>query len=166
MYHLLVWLHILAAMTWIGGAMFLVVVLAPALRRPECRDVAGFLLRITGQRLRMVGWVCLGTLIATGTILLSYHGVRATDLVNMAFYHTAFGQTVGLKLLLVAIILVMSLVHDLWIGPRARDLMLAAPQSKEALTARKQASWMGRVSLLLGLAVLLLAVFIVRGRPF
>lgn len=166
MYQLLVWIHILAAMTWIGGAVFLVVVLAPVLRSPQCRDMAGSLLRVTGGRLRTMGWVCLGTLVTTGTALLQYKGVLLADLANPNFYRSSFGQSIGTKLLLVAIILGLSLWHDIWVGPRARDLMEEAPRSPQAMQARRQAGWMGRITLLLGLIVVLLAVFIVRGRPF
>lgn len=166
MYQLLVWLHLLAAMAWIGGAVFLVVVLAPVLRSPALRDRAGELLQATGGRLKAMGWVCLGTLITTGTALLGYRGVRLPDLANPAFYQSAHGQSIGLKLLLVTIIVSASVWHDLVVGPRARDLMVAAPRSPEAAVARTRAAWMGRVTLALGLLVVLLAVFIVRGRPF
>lgn len=166
MYQLLVWLHLLAAMAWIGGAVFLVTVLAPVLRSPALRDQAGELLRATGGRLKALGWVCIITLVSSGTALLEYRGVRLADLANPAFYQSAHGQSIGLKLLLVTTIVSLSLWHDFFVGPRARDLMVAAPRSPEAASARRQAGWLGRITLVLGLAVVLLAVFIVRGRPF
>ena len=166
MYQLLVWIHLLAAMTWIGGAVFLVVVLAPVLRSPAMRDQAGALLAATGGRLKAMGWVCIVTLVSTGTALLEYRGVRVADLVNPCFYRSAHGQSIGLKVLLVSVIVSLSLWHDLSVGPRARDLMVSAPRSPEAAAARRLAGWLGRLTLLIGLAVVLLAVFIVRGRPF
>ena len=40
-----VWLHILSAVVWIGGAAFIALVLVPALRRPDFRGMAPALLR-------------------------------------------------------------------------------------------------------------------------
>lgn len=113
-----------------------------------------------------MGWVCLGTLVITGTMLLSHYGVHVRDLVSEGFYRTSFGQTVGVKVFLVLVILGLSLLHDLVVGPRARDLMICDPTSSAAVSARLQASWIGRLTLFLGLVVVMLAVYIVRGRPF
>jgi uncharacterized membrane protein len=166
MYQMIVWIHILAAMTWIGGAVFLVVVLAPVLRNPQYKDLGAVVLRATGSRLRTLGQVSLATLVITGIGLLQVRGIHAADLVNPWFYHSSFGQSVGLKILLVSVIVALSIWHDIWVGPRARDLMTDAPASTEAASARKHAAWLGRITLILGFVVVMLAVFIVRGRPF
>ena len=46
-YLLSVWLHIMAAIVWVGGTIFLVVVLVPAIRRPEFGGIASALIRFT-----------------------------------------------------------------------------------------------------------------------
>lgn len=61
-----VWVHILAATVWIGGMLFLVLVIVPWLRRGGRADPALFL-RETGERFRNVGWTCFGLLLVTGT---------------------------------------------------------------------------------------------------
>jgi putative copper resistance protein D len=48
LYLLSVWLHIMAAVVWIGGTIFLVIVLVPAIRRLEFRDIASVLIRFHG----------------------------------------------------------------------------------------------------------------------
>lgn len=53
LYLVSVWLHIVAAMTWIGGMIFLVAVLVPMLRRPERRAQAAELFGILGVRFRV-----------------------------------------------------------------------------------------------------------------
>jgi putative copper export protein len=46
-YLLSVWLHIMAAVVWVGGTIFLVIVLVPAIRRPEFGGFAVALIRFT-----------------------------------------------------------------------------------------------------------------------
>ena len=78
LYLLSVWIHILAAMAWIGGMFFLVLVVVPWLRAGN-RANAGAFLRETGQRFRSVGWSCFAILTVTGTFNLYARGVRLGD---------------------------------------------------------------------------------------
>lgn len=47
-----VWLHLLAAAVWLGGTIFLALVIVPALRRPALQGVAAPLIQWTGERFR------------------------------------------------------------------------------------------------------------------
>lgn len=161
-----VWLHILAAAVWIGGMVFFAAVVVPVIRHPDYRAQAGDLVHRTGVRFRVLGWVALGTLIATGTYLLSHRGVGLTELTTAAFYGTSFGRTLAAKLLVVAAIVVATLVHDLSMGPRATRLLRERPDDPRARRVRVAARWWGRVNLLLGLVVLALATMLVRGAPW
>ena len=69
-----VWLHILAAIVWIGGMAFLGLVLIPAMRLSEYRAVGASLTYWTGTRFRLIGWVCLSVLLLTGVFNLLYRG--------------------------------------------------------------------------------------------
>ncbi|MFQ5682260.1 MAG: DUF4149 domain-containing protein [Candidatus Binatia bacterium] len=150
---------------WIGGMVFLVVVLVPAIREPAHQAVASSLVHWTGQRFRWVGWVCLGLLILTGVFNLAYRGFGWLDLWNGQLWQGSFGTSLEIKLLLVAVILLLSVVHDFNIGPRASDLMQSNPASPKAARLRRQASWIGRLNLFLALAVVALGVMLVRGWP-
>ena len=75
LYLLFVWLHILASAVWIGGMVFLSIILVPVSRRPEYHGVASSLIHGTGVRFRTVGWICLGILLLTGTFNLHYRGI-------------------------------------------------------------------------------------------
>ena len=163
LYYASVWLHVVAAALWIGGMLFLVAVIVPLLRTPALRDQAVALVQAVGVRFRSVGWVTLLTLVATGTINAAFHAASPTALVEAAFWATPFGRLLGMKLGIVAVILVMSAVHDFGVGPRASALLLTEPGSPRAARWRRAASWMGRINLLLGLLVLLLAVALARG---
>ncbi len=162
-YLLSVWIHILAAMVWIGGMAFLALVLVPAMRRGELGGQAPWLIRATGQRFRWIGWICLLLLVLTGTVNLAYRGYRWEHLWSGALWGGSFGHALGVKLILVALIFALSAVHDFVVGPQATALMAHNPASEQARRLRRAASWFGRMNLLLALAVVMLGVILVRG---
>ncbi|HXG50058.1 MAG TPA: DUF4149 domain-containing protein [candidate division Zixibacteria bacterium] len=163
LYLLSVWLHVLAAAVWIGGMTFLALALVPEVKRLESRTLAASLIHRTASRFRVVGWVSLITLIATGTFNVLHRGFGWAELGDPVFWQSAFGKTLGAKLLLVAAILALSLLHDFLIGPRAVELLRDRPDSPEALALRRRASWLGRIVLLLALGAVALGVLLVRG---
>jgi uncharacterized membrane protein len=165
LYLLSVWLHILAAAVWIGGMIFLTLVLVPVTRMPGHRDIAPSLIHHTGIHFRRVGWVSLGLLVASGAFNLAYRGLGWADLWGGRLWEGPFGRTLGVKLLLVAAILLMSTLHDFFLGPKATTLWRENPDSPEAIWSRRWASWVGRINLLLGLAAVALGVSLVRGGP-
>lgn len=165
LYLLAVWLHILAAATWLGGILFLVFVLVPVTRQPAFRAGAGALIEATGRRFRWVGWMALGLLAASGVVQLAYRGFAWADVWSGRLWQGPFGQMLGLKLLLVAGILLLSALHDFGVGPRATTAWQAKPGSPEARRLRRQAAWIARINLLLGLSAVALGVMLVRGWP-
>lgn len=160
-----VWLHVLAATLWVGGMVFLVVVVIPVTRRPEVSALRAHLVHSIGVRFRWVGWASLSVLLATGTFNLAYRGIGRDDLVSAGFWSGPFGRILALKLVLVATVLILSGVHDFVLGPRATALWRERPDSAEAARMRRRAGWIGRIELLLGLVILALAVMLVRGGP-
>lgn len=163
LYLAVVWLHILSALVWIGGAAFIALVLVPALRRPDFRGLAPSLLRAAALRFRAVGWVSLALLVLTGTTMLALRGLGTSAWLDGSLFDGRFGRILAVKLSLVAAILALSGVHDFLLGPRAAAVILRDPESAEAARARRIASWMGRITLLLGLGVVAAAVVLVRG---
>ena len=159
LYLLFVWLHILASAVWIGGMVFLSIILVPVSRRPEYHGVASSLIHGTGVRFRTVGWICLGILLLTGTFNLHYRGIGWAVLGGGG----AYGLVLAVKLLLVLIIFLISALHDFLIGPRAMRLWQADSSSPESMRLRRLASLMGRSNLVLALLAAAFGVLIVRG---
>ncbi|GIW42212.1 MAG: hypothetical protein KatS3mg076_2789 [Candidatus Binatia bacterium] len=166
LYLVSVWLHILAACAWIGGMLFLALVLVPLLRRPELGAQRGVLLHLTGVRFRTLGWAALAVLVLTGLVNLTARGIDLSMLGSLVFWKSTFGSTLALKLGIVLGILALSLVHDFTVGPRATLLARSAPDSPEAERLRRAASWIGRANLLLALLAAALGVVLVRGWPW
>lgn len=163
LYLVSVGLHIVAACAWLGGMLFLVLVVVPSLRARELAPHAAAAIRIVGERYRTVGWVTLLVLVATGLVNASFRAGSFPGLGDAAWWTTPFGRFLGMKLALVALVLVLSAVHDFWVGPRAGRLMIAAPDAPSTRAWRGAARMMGRVNLLLALAIVALAVRLVRG---
>ena len=158
-----IWLHILAAAVWIGGMVFVALVLVPVIRRPENQGVAASIVQLTGLRFCWAGWLCLILLFLTGFFNVLYRGFAIPDLLSGRLWESSFGVVLALKLLFFGAVLVLSGVHDFTIGPRATALWRTDPSSPESRKLRRQASWIGRLNLLLALLIVALGITLVRG---
>ena len=136
---LLRWLHVLAAITWLGGMLFVALVLVPVTRRLDDAALRTRLVQDAGRRFRTIGWIALGVLVLTGIghVLVFPHFLRDGR------FHA--------KLLLALAALGLAALHDFRLGPRA-----GAPGADPAWRAR--ASWVARVNVLVVVAVVLLGL--------
>ncbi len=159
------WIHILAAAFWIGGSLFLALVLIPSLRASPLRNRAAELVEAIGQRFTWAGWTCLGLLAGTGAFNLVYRGMDWDQITSREFWRSWYGEVLAWKLTLVLIILVLSAAHDFFLGPRAALKWKEQPTSAQARRLRFVARWIGRTNLLLGLVVVALGIILARGWP-
>jgi uncharacterized membrane protein len=162
-YVVCVWLHVVAAAVWVGSMVFFAAVIVPVLRSTEVRRKAPELLGRIGARFRVVGWVSLSVLLVTGLGNLHYRGIGWSTVVDPVFWASGFGRALAWKLGLVALVVVMTLVHEATMGKKAKDALEHDPSSSTALRARRTASWIGRIVMLASLAILFFAVVLVRG---
>jgi len=165
LYLLSVGLHLLAAATWIGALIFFGAVLAPALRAEGLARYRARVLTLVGLRYRIVGWISLAVLVVSGFSNLRLRGVSWQALSDPAFWANPWARVLAWKLALVAFLIAVNLHHDLFLGPRAARLLELHPESEDAARARRSASRLGRLELAISLAVLALAVLLVRGLP-
>ncbi|MBI2060820.1 MAG: DUF4149 domain-containing protein [Nitrospirae bacterium] len=166
LYEASVWLHIVAAAVWLGGMVFVGAVVVPVSRKPDFQKSAASLVHHTGIQFRPVGWICLGLIAFTGLFNLWYRGVRAEDLVSLNFWRMPFSQALAYKLILFYVILVISAVHDFYLGPKATASWMADPNSPKTAKYRNLASKLGQIGLLISLAIVAFAVMMVRGLPW
>jgi copper resistance protein D len=157
-YQLSVYVHVLSAIVWVGGMLFLALVVAPATRGLAPPDRAR-LFEGVGRRFRAVGWACVALLTATGLVNVAYRGVTFESVTDGRLLDSPFGRVLGLKLLVVAAMLALSVVHDFWLGP-------AAVRSGDGARLRRPAALLARANGLLALVVVFLAVALVRGLPW
>jgi putative copper export protein len=165
LYFITVGLHLLTAIFWIGGLLFLALAVVPVVRRPAFRALSPALLEAIGLRFRSLGWIAMGVLVLTGLINLFARGVTPALLMDPTFWGGAFGRALAGKLLTVALVIGLNALHDFWAGPRATRALAVDPEGVEAARWRRLASWLARLTLLASLGALIFAVFMVRGWP-
>src|SRR5437762_13031026 len=111
-YYISVWLHIVAGAFWIGGMLFLPLVLLPGIKdHPDRKN----LLMATGLKFRFYGYIMLSLLLLTGLVNIYFRGIPFSW---KFFTETHWGRLVSLKIILFISILLVSLVHDLFVGRR------------------------------------------------
>ena len=149
-YYISVWLHIVGAAFWIGGMLFLPLVLLPAIKNnPDRRN----LLMATGLKFRFYGYIVLAIMFVTGLLNIYFRGISFS--LNF-FIMTRYGQLVELKIILFVLMLTISLMHDVIVGRKAIDQM---ENQRIKLIAR----WTGRLLLLIALIMAYIGVMISRG---
>ena len=131
-------LHVAAALTWVGGMLFVALVLVPVMRREE-PPLRRRLVHAAGVRFRAVGWISIGLLIVTG---LANVWLRPELMTLTRFW---------VKIALVAVAILLGAVHDFLLGPRA-----GRPDAPP--TMRPAASWLARANALLVLAIVYLGL--------
>lgn len=155
-------LHVLSALVWLGGMLFLGLVGAPVLRAIEPAAIRQELFQQLGIRFRRVGWWAIGVLVVTGTINLYFRGllVWRSGLGDIGFWSTSMGQALAWKLIAATLMILNSAVHDFIVGPAAGR---AQPGSERAQTLRRRAAMLGRVNALIGVVLVVAAVRVARG---
>jgi len=140
------WLHLISAATYVGGMIFLATSVIPYARSLEPQERSA-IIRGVGRKFRIVSWVAIVILIITGFGMLGL--MQSTGLITSNPYLIA-------KLLLFVLMILLSLAHDMLIGR-------ASTGDPKNVTLRTFSSWSGRITLLLGLAVIALATQIFPG---
>lgn len=155
--YLLIWLHLVAAISWIGGTIFLSVVLVPMLKREPFVSEKALLFRTIAWRFRAVVWGAITVLLLTGPLLLHQRGIPIAD-------PSGWSMVLATKLGLVTILLLLTLTHDLILGPRVGRIVQLPPERRTRFdhTLVLWSPWVARFSLVLALAILFAAVMLVR----
>src|SRR5215831_19611878 len=99
---LVLWIHILAAVSWVGGMIFVAFIVGPYVRRTFPTAERTPLIAAVGQRFSYLGWSAIFTLIATGI----YNAVRFLRTWDNLL-HTEFGQILLAKIALIVVMIVL-----------------------------------------------------------
>ncbi len=149
--YLITWIHLIAAMTLMGGLVYSQFVLNPAAHQDKSDQKSKEVVRLAGRRFRTIAWVCLITLILTGSYQMLNEG-------GSARIETTWGVVLMLKIFLFVIAFGLILIHDFIIDPHA-------PASKKNTnpsfpTPSTRANNLQKAIILMTLAVLLVASYL------
>lgn len=147
-------LHVISAIFWVGGMLFLVVVVAPYLMTIQDPAEKSKIFQIVGKQFRKWGWAAIITLLITGPIILyTLYDITPSGIFDGALHATTFGKALAIKLTLVTLLVISSLFHDFYIGPKSR-------------TSRNLVKWariFGRTNLIIALFIVLFAIILRSG---
>ena len=153
--YVVTWIHLLAAITFIGGWMFVQLVVRPSLTEGKAKVPSMEALEMVkkfGQRFKMVGWVSLMALVFTGASQL-------LDESGSARIETSWGLIMMLKLFVFAIVGGLIFVHDLILDPYGVSAKSKKNETEPLLFSGKVV-WVQRAILSLSLAVLFIAAYL------
>ncbi|MFQ5480868.1 MAG: DUF4149 domain-containing protein [Thermodesulfobacteriota bacterium] len=151
MLKLALFLHITSAIFWVGGMLFISLVLAPFLMSLPTPAERSKVYQVVGKKYRRYGWTAIIILLITGPIIFfQLHGVWPHAVFTPALHGTPLGRALTIKLTFVTILVISSLVHDFWLGPKARG-------SKNFTTIAKI---FGRSNLFIAIIIVIFAVFL------
>jgi len=165
MYQVAVAIHILSAVVWLGGMFFLVMVMLPIARKAmqSSAPEAFGMMRYAAKKFLPIAWAAMILLGISGAYLATDHwGIRP----NIFFTDDGrFMQILRVKTFLFLFVVVLSLLHDFWLGPKIMYRLEQARASGEVLPqslARKLVRMTAGTNLLSAVTILVLAVYLIR----
>ena len=143
------WVHLFAAIAWVGGLLAGFTVLKPSLRDLD-KGQARRLSLLVEVRFRLVALLSAVTLLFTGLFLVSQLFQGVSD--SAAFLASPYGRALSIKIAFGLVVVAGGLINGLWLTPR----LVAAIEAKDEYAARargKLINIINAVVLLLGLAI-------------
>lgn len=148
------WIHVIAAVTWVGGNLILAMVIVPHFRQslPPVQRIK--LLTQIGKRFEPVVWGCIGVLFFTGIVnIFSSVGITSPSLISDAFMRTLL-----IKILLFFVLIILTVLHNMIFAPRLATAIEDLDPTLEELPPeiKPLRSQMSIVSSLMGVVSLLI----------
>ena len=162
MYQVVVFIHVISAITWVGGMLFLAMVMVPLGRRNP--DVGFGAVRLAANKFVRIAWASMVVLAGSGAYLAwTQWGIRLDTFFTGGDWHLL--DYLQRKTGLFVLVIIMSAAHDFWLGPRMMDRLEEARATGSPLPTgprRLFVQWAARVNLLLVVWVVAFAVWMTR----
>ena len=151
---LIMWAHLIAASIWVGGSIFIGIVLAPLLKTfsDSIEGRLAIMIRV-GRKFNKIGVPSLIILIATGIYNSLGFIVKPSLILS-----TSYGIILLVKIILVIILLITFAIHVRLIRTEVERKIESKQLSGEFLQKlRSKIIMLGRLTVILSLAILLMA---------
>jgi uncharacterized membrane protein len=160
---LILFLHVLAVLTWVGGLVYQVVVVAPLAKKGAANAAALRVGLACEARFRAVMWPAVGIALFTGlvNVMNVWNSLRQVG----ASLPAAFVSLLVIKLLLVAAMILLQTGQQFVVYPRRLGLAAQAGPDPVALPAelavwQRRAWWLHVATVCLAVAVILCALLL------
>ena len=157
---LIMWAHLVAASIWVGGSIFIGIVLAPLLKTisDSIEDRLSIMIRV-GRKFNKIAVPSLIILIASGLYNSSGYLSKPS-----LFLSTNYGLVLVTKIVLVIILIITFIVHVRLIRTKVEKQI----QSKELSSVdiqklRSKIINLGRITVIVSVAILLMAALLRSG---
>ena len=122
------WLHVTAAVTWIGGNLIMAMVIVPYFKRSVSPVERIRILTRIGKQFEPIVWGCVLILIFSG--LFNVFQAVGGDASAIGL----FMRTLGIKLILVLVLIILTGIHSFIMGPRISQAVEALEPDALPLT--------------------------------
>ena len=157
---IITWIHLVSAAIWVGGSLFLGVVLAPILKKMSMTLEERLQIMIkVGRRFNRIAVPSLIILIATG--LYSSHQLLSNPNLLLA---TSYGNYLVIKIILVIFLIITFVVHVRIIRKDVEDKIISKQMSETQIQKlRKKIIILGEVTVVISVAILFFAALLDTG---
>lgn len=157
---ILTWIHLVSAAIWVGGSIFIGIVLSPLLKTmtDSVQERMQIMIRV-GRRFNKIAVPSLAILMATG--LYSSHALLARpELVA----ETSYGTFLVVKIALVALLIITYAVHVRVIRRDVEERIMSDRMPEDELQRlRRKIIVLGEVTVVLSVAILFFAALLDAG---
>ncbi len=157
---LIMWVHLVAASIWVGGSIFIGIVLAPLLKTisDSIEGRLSIMIRV-GRKFNKIAIPSLIALIITGIYNSSNLLVKPSLILS-----TTYGQLLVVKVILVIILLITFARHVRLIRSEVEKKIESGQISEELLKKiRSKIIALGRITVIVSIAILLMAALLHSG---
>ncbi len=151
---ILTWIHLICASIWVGGSIFIGIVLAPLLKKmPFSLEERLDIMIKTGRRFNKIALPSLGILMITG-IYNSHLVLQRSDIL----FDTNYGQMLLIKIILVISLIIVFLVHVKIINKKTEEKIMSKKMTqKQVQKLRVKIMVLGEITVVLSITILFFA---------
>jgi uncharacterized membrane protein len=157
---LVIWIHLVFSSIWVGGSIFIGIVLAPLLKKtmPDLDKRISFMV-IVGRRFNYLGGSSLLILVITGI-----YNARTFFAQPSLLFESSYGYILLAKIILVCILFIVYIIHVLILNKKVEKQILERDVPDEYfISLRGKIILLGRITVGLSIAILFLAALLDRG---